>query len=174
MQTSTTSVRSVNTIAQGLRRAKVLKGQIAEATARVQGLVSWIEGQEPEFVFADELKRRMNLVNELVELKTRIARANATATIEFDGRRLTIAEAIVRMGELKSEIALFEGFHPRRGSERRIGYDEVAGRNVTVEVRWVAALTEVERSGKLTALREQCTELNELIEEANHRARLPR
>jgi hypothetical protein len=165
---------TVRTIAQGLRRAKQLKGLVAQITTRLQSITCWLEGNEPEFKFAEEMEKRRAYVDELVALKAAIARANAMNSVTFREQGLTLAAAVIRMGELKGEVVLYESFQLRRGSEQRLDRDFETGRAIPREVRWSSALTEVERAAKLEALREECTELNELLEEANHRVKLAR
>jgi hypothetical protein len=96
------------TIAQALRRIKKLKGQIAEHTQRAQASVSYEKDKVPAFSFGEEMLLMKAAQLELVDLQSRVAVANAKATI-LDGEDvITHAEAIRRLQEIKGEIAFLK------------------------------------------------------------------
>ena len=162
------------TIARGLRRAKQLKGRVAELSSRLSGTTSWKDGDKPDFTFEETLEEHDKAVAELVNLRTDIARANAVGTIAFEGETIVLTKAIRLQDELKGRITLFKGFDLRQGSDRvHTGYDD-RSRAVYEVVTHEAVWTERDRAEKIEALRARLETLNELLEEANHTTRLER
>ncbi|TAL50031.1 hypothetical protein EPN81_04000 [Patescibacteria group bacterium] len=156
------------TIARALRRAKTLEGRVAELTKRLSSTTTWREDAPPAFEFEATLKEHDAAVEELLQLRTGVARANATATLEFEGRTMCLTEAIRRQAELKGRLTLFAGFSLRAGVERvHVGYDE-RHRPSYEEVAHTAVWSEPERANKLEELRARLESLNEALETANH------
>src|SRR5690242_11129974 len=119
-------------IAQALRRIKKLKGRMGELTARASGSVSYEVGKKPAFDFRKTRDEVAAVREELVTLESSVARANAAAEIECDGKRLTVAEAIRRLQECKAEMVWLGQLSLRSGVEKRTerDYDDVTGRTV--------------------------------------------
>ncbi|NQV88751.1 MAG: hypothetical protein HQ488_00305 [Parcubacteria group bacterium] len=160
------------TIARGLRRAKQVQGRVAEMRARLLTTTSWQKDQKPEFTFDETLASFDAAVDELVSLRTAIARANATATVQFGDRSITLAEAIRQQAELKGRITLFQSLGLRQGEERvHVGYDE-RSRPTHEVVVYEAVWTERQRAEQIEGLRARLETLGELLEEANHTTRL--
>ena len=160
------------TIARGLRRAKQVKGRVADLRSRLAGTTTWKDGAKPDFTFEETLEDHDKAVAELVDLRTAIARANAVGTVEFEGETIVLTKAIRLQDELKGRITLFKGFDLRQGDDRvHTGYDE-RSRMVYEVVTHKAVWTERMRAEKIEALRARLETLNELIEEANHTTRL--
>lgn len=161
------------TISQGLRRVKKCKGRLAELTARAAASVSYEAANKPPFDFSATRTEVAKVREELIELEAGIARANATATIAVDDRRMTLAEAIRRLQELKAEMAWLSQLALRAGTERVADteWDEASQRSVrrTREVLWVSELSEPERAAELESLRDHFERLNDAVEAANHR-----
>lgn len=161
------------TIAQSLRRIKKSKGKMAELTARAAGVVSYEAGKPPNFDFR-KLRGDIACVREeLVTLEAAVARANATTSIEVDGSRMTIAEAIRRLQELKAEMAWLPLLALRCGVEKSyddIDYDPNTGRQMRKlrEVVYASALTEPERVAEIETLRDRFERINDAVERANH------
>ncbi len=160
-------------IAQALRRIKKLKGRMGELTARASGSVSYEADKKPAFDFRKTRDEVAAVREELVMLESSVARANAAAEIECDGKRLTVAEAIRRLQECKAEMVWLGQLGLRSGIERRMerDYDEASGRTVLVkhETQYVADLSEVERAAEIESLRGRFERLNDAVEAANHR-----
>ncbi len=162
-------MRSIS-IAKALRTRKQLKGQISDLSKRATGCATWIEGASRDFDFTIVDLDRKAKIDELVRLETAIAVANATATVTWQGRAMPLTEVIRRQEELKGEIVYVTSLSTRRGPERQHTGEYSADRQpVMVTVNWCSAYSEPERVLHLASLRAQCEELNELLEEANHR-----
>ncbi len=160
------------TIARSLRRAKQLRGEIATLTERIKGSTFWKKGEDPDFQYEDLMTARDRAVTDLTSLRAGIARANAANTLVYQGHELSLAEAVLTLGELKGKAVLLKEIVLRHGEHRiasHVGWDD-EGRRVGAEVTvYQAVMTEPERAAKLDELRGEIDALNELLEEANHR-----
>jgi hypothetical protein len=161
------------TISQSLRAIKRLKGQMAELSLRASENVSHEASKQPHFAFVDTRTKVDEVREQLILLESSVAIANATTTIHVEERSMTIAEAIRRLQETKSEISWLAGLHLKEGTERvSDGYDwdEDPRRRTPKmrEVTHVTALHEPERVAQIDALKERFERINDAIEAANH------
>jgi len=160
------------TVSQALRRVKKCKGRMAELTQRAAGVVSYEAGKKPDFDFKVLRGEVASVREELVTLEAAVAKANALATVSFEGRHVTVAEAIRRLQELKAEMAWVSNLHLRSGTERQgeAEWDEELGRSVrrSREVTYVSELSEPGRVAELDALRDRFERLNDAVERQNH------
>lgn len=162
------------TIAQALRRVKKLKGLIGEHQGRAIMGVSYDNAKVPAFRFKDEVTAMENAVAEMVELESRIAVANATATVQesADSAPIKLAMAIRVLQEIKGQIKFYQNLHVRAGVEknRESDWDDNQEKSITrvVEVTWVSDITELEIDQKVKSLQNRFEALNNLVEDANH------
>jgi hypothetical protein len=161
------------TISQSLRSIKRLKGQMAELSQRASECVSHEAGKQPHFAFAETRTKMDTIREDLVLLESAVAIANATTTIRVEDRSMTIAEAIRRLQEVKSEISWLTGLQLKEGTERvsdGFDWDEMSHRRTPQmrEVTHVTALHEPERVAQIDALKERFERINDAIETANH------
>jgi len=82
---------------------------IAQARARIVKVhqeieCTWMRSCGRKRTDADEAGERLVLVDELVRLKLAVLAANLAHTVDFGGQRMTLAEALMRKDELKSEL----------------------------------------------------------------------
>lgn len=171
------TVSAVNTVAQGLRRVRKLKGRLAELVQRANGSVSYTSDNKPAFDFAETRSEIARQRAELVRIESGIARANASAFIVWEDKRVPLACAIRTLTEIKAEIAEIRGLRLRCDTERHVEneWDEAANRYATRvrEVVWVSAMSEPDRVKLLSELADRFERLNDLVETANHQTRLP-
>ncbi len=157
-------------VAKALRLRKALKGEVAELGRRAEGCVSWQDGKDKDFDFATVNGQRKEKIQSLVRLEAALARANVNATLSWQGRDISLAEAIRTLAELKSEVTFVGSLQLQRGPQKvATGEYDPNHRPVFATVQWTAAYTEPERVALLAELRGQCEALNEALEEANHR-----
>ncbi len=164
------------TISQALRRVKQLKGKMGELTARAASVVSHLSSETPKFNFADTRGQIAAVREELVTLEARVAHANATAAVDYEGKLVTIAEAIRRLQEFKAEIAWLGALSLRDDTQRapELDYDDKgAPVRKMREVTYVTALTEPNRVTEVDALRDRFQKLNDVVETANHTTVVP-
>lgn len=178
MESSTQSSNSM-TVARALRRIKHLKGQSSTLAGRAQQSTVWVDEDKPTFDFAEVVKERETVREELVKLKAAVARANTTTKVEFEGQARTIQELVFLMAELKAEVGFYVHLEVHKDREdvrevRNLEWDEATGERKMVKraEHHYSALTELERVKKVDGLRERIAKLNDLLEENNHIVRL--
>lgn len=159
------------TVSQALRRVKKLKGRMGELQRRAESVVSHETTKKPDFDFAALRSQVAAARDELVGLKAAVAVANATTKVQFDGKELTVAAAVLRLQEFKAELAWLPTLQFRAGVEKttEMDYDD-AGRPVrrAREVTYVSALTEPQRVAEVERLRDCFERLNDAVERSNH------
>lgn len=158
-------------IARAQRLISRIEGDVAKLAQRLETVVSYREDRRPEFRFEDTLEAWSAAKERLVRLKAARMSANVSTMIEYHGRELSLAEAVIRLAELKGEKALFKGLSIRTGSERvddsRYSED---GRYLPAhrEVSWLSGMSELGRDRRLTEIQDAFDELNGIVEAANH------
>lgn len=161
------------TIAQALRRVRKLKGFICEHRARAVAGVSYLDSKVPAFRFDTEIADMNRAVEEMIDLESRIAVANATATVEDETRPLTLAAAIRTLQEIKGAATFYQSLNLRSGTEktRESDWDDNESKSIvrTVELVYVSDLSEQARDAKVKELQNRFEQLNNLVEDANHR-----
>ena len=161
------------TIAQALRRIKKLKGQIAESTQRAQASVSNEKTKVPAFRFQEQVAVIKAAQTELVDLQSRVAVANAKATVPDGSDTITHAEAIRRLQELKGEIVFLQRLSLRNDTvrTREQEYDDVTSKYVinVIETVWVSDLSEKDRDTQVKTLQDRFEVLNNTLEDRNHK-----
>ena len=160
------------TIAKALREIKKLKGRISDLDARIVDAVSWRKDRQGEFDFNKLIDERAEFVTQLIGLKAARDRANAVNELTFKDARISIAQAIAQMSELKGEVKLITVLQIRRGSEEEHRSFDRSGEPTFRTIVWESALTEQAKLQQLDDLREQIDELNDRLEEANHSVRI--
>jgi hypothetical protein len=160
------------TIAQGLRRIKKLKGELAEHTTRAQAGVSYLSTTVPAFRYTEEKALMQACKNEMVDLESRIAIANATVKVKFNGNEVLLARAIRELQEVKGEIAFLKGLNLRTETirEKEQEYDEDREKFVSryTEKVFLSDLSEKERDQQVKVLMDKFEQLNNVLEDANH------
>lgn len=167
------------TIAQGLRRVKKIKGELAEQLTRAHGAVTYRSDMLPAFEFESSLSKAKELRKELIEMESAIAKANATNTVSVDGHEMSLTQAVRTLKEYKGELAWLEtlkGVVRNQTNtfteESEIDWDSDRTKRVKVRHDWICVMPEAERAKATDKVREQFDTLNNLVEEANHRITL--
>lgn len=160
------------TIAQALRRIKKLKGLIAESQQRAQAGVSYDANRVPAFRFLASFEAMVQAQQEMVDLESRVAVANATATVTYQGNTILLAKAVRELQELKGRIAFLKGLHLRAETvkERQADWDDTEAKHVyrTVETVFVSDLSEQDRDKQIKQVQDAFEVLNNAVEDANH------
>lgn len=167
------------TIAQGLKRMKVLKGYIAELESRATKAVRWVGENHPAYVFDDVVAKRRCCVVELTAVNTAVEEANSRVKVEFHCARISLKGLIKRRAECASEITFLRGLSVGIRSEEvtevpSAEWDDTTGRRVPVVRKTTThfALTEVERDEQIEDMEKLLAELDSCLEAANHRTRI--
>lgn len=160
------------TIAQALRRIKKLKGQIAEHEQRAKAGVSYDVNKVPAFSYGDSVNAMFALQDEVVALEARVAVANAKKSVQDGTNKVSLAQAVRTLQELKGRIAFLKGLHLRNEvvQTRTNDWDDVEMKHINrlVETTFKSDLSEKERDQQVRALQDRFDVLNNAVEEANH------
>src|SRR5271166_1587242 len=166
-------------IAAALRRAKRIKGQIAEQTTPATAGAVYVEGKEPAFTFAAAVETRKSLVAELLAIEVAVAQANANPpniggkVTTIDGK--PVLYVIRKLAELKGEIAFYRAL-PVRAKEQDVDvevetdYDIVLEKHVRREKKTmhISAITQAKRAAHVEKLQLEFETLNAALESHNH------
>lgn len=160
------------TINQALRRIKKLKGLIAEDRAIAANANVYVANQARPFEWGPVCTRITEEVQELIDLTSRVAAANATNTITLGGDILTHVYAIKKLGEIKAEIAWLRGVKTMPAKSQQIDVQR-PNTAYTREVQFVntvvdCSMTEAEKVARLRTLSDEFDALNEALEKRNH------
>lgn len=160
------------TIAQALRKIKKLKGQIAEHEQRAKAGVSYDVTKVPAFRFSESVKQMFSTQDEVVALESRVAVANAGNYIHDGDQRVSLAQAVRILQELKGRIAFLKGLNLRNETvkDRSSEWDEDQCKTVTrvTETTFTSDLSEKDRDQQVKALQDRFEVLNNAVEDANH------
>jgi hypothetical protein len=163
------------TLSDALRRKAALKGDLARWCALYPNSNVWAEDQPKPAYDETEVRAEITTATEaLIRLKTAIAHANATCTLDVlsvgGGHRMPLAEAIYRLAENKSLQVVLAGLGVVSEKESvidRRSYNEDS-KLVTTQVKQYASVTTRERDAILKALRDEFASLNSKLEHANN------
>jgi hypothetical protein len=162
------------TIAQGLRKIKDLKGRIARHSANAMSAVTHKTSAPPAYAFGTEWEQASTLVEEMLELQTRIAIANARTTVDYEGRPRSLTWCTKKLAEIKGAITWHNGLMVRAQkvtTEEERDY-AAGGQTVRVVTEYTCHLPEAERAARVRGLETKFIDLNDLVETENHRTRI--
>lgn len=159
-------------VTRALRLAAALKGELKVLDERLANASTWTEPRKPDYVFADVLAERDRVDENLCRLKSALAVANAKAEVARQDRKLSAAEAVVRLQEMDGKLALLKRLRLDAGTEeqRETVLDRTRGGYVEQATKVVkaAAWTLPQRDAEVKRLAAARAELNNLLEEVNH------
>lgn len=161
-------------ITGALRKIARIKGMISEIDAQVRASACYEEDKPPPFALAELLSHRLKLVDDLVELKSRLALANCK-TFEHGGATYTGTEARRQLDELTAFISLMSSLPIRDRvrdavKERVTEWDDIQEKNITrtVEKMWVSAMSKRDLSKLVEESRAKFDSLNLALDAFNH------
>ncbi len=162
------------TISQALRKIKDLKGKIARHSQNATASVTHKTKDAPAYAFGAEWEKATILVDEMLDLQTCVAIANAKSTIDYEGKTRTLVWATKKLAEIKGAITWHSGLNVRaqeKTTEEELEWVHKPGlgsEHVRVSVEFTCHLPEAERSARIQALETKFVELNDLVETMNH------
>jgi len=160
------------TIAQALRRIKKLKGLMAESAHRAQVGVRYDASQVPAFRYQASFDAMVKAQQEMLDLESRVAVANAQAGVHYQGTFLTLARAIRELQELKGRVAFLKGLNLKAETikDRQSEWDDTEMKHITrvTETVFVSDLSEQARDKQVKQTQDEFETLNNLVEDANH------
>jgi hypothetical protein len=163
------------TISQALRKIKDLKGKIARHSQNATTSVTHRTDSPPAYSFGAEWEKATALVDEMLDVQTRVAIANAKSTFDYEGKTRTLVWATKKLVEIKGAIAWHSGLdvraHEKTTDESFDWVQKVGGgaERVRVSVEYACHLPEAEKSARIQALETKFVELNDFVETMNHR-----
>jgi hypothetical protein len=95
-------------LAEALQKLKTLKSKVTRVETYIDSSVMGYEDETLEYVYADEVKARVDLENEIMALKTNIALTNANTAVPFMGSTFSLAGLILLNARLRTEIAFYQ------------------------------------------------------------------
>jgi len=171
------------TIAQGLRKAKKLKGELAKFDRRIQASLVYNEDSKPTFSYEESVKGFTTAQSQMVKIYTEISCANAVTKVDFEDG-ISIAEAVRRLQELKGDIQRYKRFtlaglldqketinerneHVLEEVQTPQGIQQLQ-RTKKVPYKMICNLTIKECEAKVEQLQATFEKLNDLVERSNH------
>jgi hypothetical protein len=157
-------------ISQALRYASKLKGKIADARTRAASSITHKAGEETAFDFKAMLDSADTLSDELAALQGRIAVANATNSVIFEGNQISLSHAVRVLQELKGRIAWVKGLtvlQVESVEQSDVDWDDVAAKSVRKSWRMICRLPEAARAALVDQLQEKFDRLNGAVESIN-------
>lgn len=139
------------TLAKALKLKNRLTGRLNQVQCDIQTYNSVLKEQANKVDVPALAKRRDEIQESLIGLKTRISVANAK-----------IQENLIRMGEYKSKLAFLGSIHVRDGEERH-GYQNTP-------IVWVAAITKADIDSEKLRLETTIDRLQDEVDVYNHTA----
>jgi len=163
------------TIAQALRKVKDLKGKVSKHNANASANVTHKTKNSPAFAFGAEAEAAALAVEEMIDLQTRIAVANAKTTVDVAGKTRVLAWCTKKLAEIKGAIAWHASLGVRaqeKTTEEELEWVHQSGsgpEHVRVITEYTCHLPEAARATRIQKLEAEFAELNDIVETINHR-----
>ena len=140
------------TIAKCLKLKNRLTGRLNETQSDIQCYNSVLEEQQGKVDINALLERRGQIVESLVDLKTRLFKAN-----------VPIQGYLIRQGELKGTLQFLQGIQTRDGVERH-GVQNT-------EVKYVAVLKKQDIDNQRRELEKEIDAIQDRVDAFNHQTK---
>lgn len=137
------------TLAKALKLKNRLAGRLNQTQEDIRTYNSVLKEQENKVNVNALAKRRDEIQESLVGLKTRIATAN-----------VKIQESLIRMGEYKNKLSFLDTIHVRDGEERH-GYQNTS-------IVWVAAIKKADIDAEKLKLEAAIDRMQDEVDTYNH------
>jgi len=111
-------------IGEALAEKKKLQSRLAKCNELV-GKSYYYRGEKPDFDY-DKLRKEINtLTAKIRDLKMRIQRTNLKVTVTYKKKEFTLSETIIRLGDIRSEIAVMNTLYKSKDDFLSLRYDEL-------------------------------------------------
>ena len=160
-------------ITNALRRIAILKGEIARWDTRLSQSIIYRETAVPAYPTAECFETLSKLTTEMLDLRQRVAIANATHTITIDDESFTLAGTILTMAEVKSRLAVLNRLACQATATvtlKETSY--IGGVAAQTEYTQCCDLVTRERDTRVSQLEESFQKMNALLEAANHTTKI--
>lgn len=145
------------TVKQALKRKKKLIEEISTAWSRVSTYNSVREGTKVPYNPIESLNNWQALVNELVELKTKIHKAN-----------MKVYDKIFKLSELKSQAKFIKSLNCAEGPISTSRWESVSAEQVNM----VSAISVIERDQMVEKIEKEIEELQEELDAHNAKTKI--
>lgn len=111
-------------IGEALAEKKKLQSRLAKCNELV-GKSYYYRGEKPDFDY-DKLRSEIKtLMANIRDLKMKIQRTNLKVTVAYKEKKMiTLAELIIRLGDIRSEIAVMNTLYKSKDDFLSLRYDE--------------------------------------------------
>ena len=110
-------------IGEALAEKKKLQSRLAKCNDLMKGSY-YYRGEKPDFDYKKLRKETGSLMEKIKELKMRIQRTNLKVTVTYKKKEFTLSETIIRMGDIRSEIAVLNTLYKSKDDFLSLRYDE--------------------------------------------------
>jgi len=141
------------TLAKCLKLKNRLTGRLSETQSDIQCYNSVLEEQQGKVDIPALMERRSEIVDALVDLKTKLMKANTP-----------IQGSLIRQGELKGTVQFLQGIQTRDGVERH-GYQNT-------EVKYVAVLKKQNLDEQRRSLEKEIDSIQDQVDAFNHQTKI--
>lgn len=163
-------------LSQLLRRIAALKFDLATWTTRLPNSAKYVKDSSRAYTYEEIIANIKRLKEELIAAKTAQAIINATTIIKYhdtsvgsDTISITIAEAVLRLAELKDSITLYSKLVTQSAPSEIVQTQTYINNTyVMIPTEYLCVCTTRERDNILLDLRERFAALNAAVEAANH------
>lgn len=146
-----------------LSKLKNLKSQLARVEGYISESVVFFEDDVPEYDYQKETEARTKMVNDVLDLKTRISLTNCVTKVEFAGKQVTIHELVLLNAQLRSELAYWTKMQVHNTNVS--AYE--ARTKDTVKKRFAAGFSKMDVKAKLNQLEKSKEQVEAVMAQAN-------
>jgi hypothetical protein len=143
-------------IAKALKEKNRITGRITKLQKQVVDNNRYKEGVDRDYNSNDLLKSLQEEWAHLIDLKTRIAKAN-----------VGIADKLIMLTEAKAELAFWNGFRSGQPIEETTGSEYVDGKYVTVTINHIHTIPSKEVDANVLRVQKQIEDLQDEIDTFN-------
>lgn len=162
-------------VSQALRRLAALKGELKELEARGTAAVSYQKDSPPAYAWGEVFESQGKVRMELAHLKAKLAKTNALTQFEFEGKSISLTEAVIQLGELKATIKWLKDLSVKPQAttvEKSHDYDPDTMKRVVNNIEWKCDFPEKERGDRVAKFQKQFASLNDAVEAVNNKTTL--
>jgi hypothetical protein len=144
-------------IGEALAEKKRMQNDLAKVNELIRDNFTYRKGEKPDFNFNKLTKEQDRLIKQILKIKLDIQRTNATIKISWNGKKHTLQESIIILGDLRSNISTLNSLYNSR--DRMWRHDD--------DVEMISQVPMNEIQEKIRALTKEKTELDSLLQHTN-------
>lgn len=113
-------------IGEALAEKKNMQSRLAKCNELMKKSY-YYRGEKPDFDYGKLRKETGSLTENIKDLKMRIQRTNLNVTAKYKGKEFTLAELIIRLGDIRAEISVLNTLYDARDDFFSLRHDETEG-----------------------------------------------